>query len=342
MKKIEGNKLVALLLSAGMVTTLFAACTINTDELGQGISDLGNAFITSETEAPTASAPSETNTEVTETTETSEDAPEPTPSATPTATPSPTPLPQRVDFSEYTDIDLADNFTVTSEDFAESTHSDDDKEVFAKFEGNRLVVTEAKNETARDAINLIVDGFYQDAEGAYKRVAAKAKSEYLTTGVVEETYEVKVDFDYQSNGRVLSVLMTYTVAGPNENYSGIDFASFDMLTGHYITLDSYSAQAEELEAVLRKDLENSIKYIIPAGTVDEATGEVATTDMLAKTPKADEFVIFYVAPTASETADKHFVTLYGMSAEGKIWTATVAIDDYADQFNRYGKSVLFV
>ena len=109
MKKIEGNKLVALLLSAGMVTTLFAACTINTDELGQGISDLGNAFITSETEAPTASAPSETNTEVTETTETSEDAPEPTPSATPTATPSPTPLPQRVDFSEYTDIDLADN-----------------------------------------------------------------------------------------------------------------------------------------------------------------------------------------------------------------------------------------
>ena len=105
MKKIEGNKLVALLLSAGMVTALLAACTINTDELGEGISDLGNAF-TVQTEKPT-----ETEMTVTEATETSaETTPEeteaPTPTATPTATPSPTPMPQRVDFSDYTEVDL--------------------------------------------------------------------------------------------------------------------------------------------------------------------------------------------------------------------------------------------
>ena len=41
MKKIEGNKLVALLISAGMVTTVLAACSIDYDEFGAGINDLG-------------------------------------------------------------------------------------------------------------------------------------------------------------------------------------------------------------------------------------------------------------------------------------------------------------
>ena len=344
MKRIEGNKLVALLLSAGMVMSLLVACSINTEELGQGISELGNIFETTQpvqtVTEPTASETEEPGETVisTETEETTEI--RPTISATPTK--SPTPLPQRVDFSEYTDIKLTDKFTVTSEDFSESTHSDDDREVFATFEGNRLVVTEAEYETARDAVNLIIDGFYQESEAAYKRVAAKAKSEYLTSGVVEVTYEVKVDFKYETNGRVLSVLMLYTVAGPNEDYSAFDFASFDMLTGHYITLDSVAADPETFENTLRKDLENSIKYIIPAGTVDEATGEVSTTDKLAKTPRADEFIAFYAAPTAAESEDKHFMMLYGITEDGQIWTATAGIDDYADQLNRYGRSVLFV
>ena len=60
MMRFEGNKLVALLLSAGMATTFLAACSINTDKLGEGISELGNAF------AP------ETETTVTQTPETSE------------------------------------------------------------------------------------------------------------------------------------------------------------------------------------------------------------------------------------------------------------------------------
>ena len=66
MKKLEGNKLVALIISAGMTTTFLAACSINTDKLGQGISDLGNAFINeTETEQTINSAPSETATETT-------------------------------------------------------------------------------------------------------------------------------------------------------------------------------------------------------------------------------------------------------------------------------------
>ena len=46
MMRIEGNKLVALLISAGMATSFLAACSINTDKLGEGISELGNAFTT--------------------------------------------------------------------------------------------------------------------------------------------------------------------------------------------------------------------------------------------------------------------------------------------------------
>ena len=61
MKKLEGNKLVALLLSAGMATSLLAACSVNTDQLGQGISDLGNAFNTTATQAPSVSSAPESS-----------------------------------------------------------------------------------------------------------------------------------------------------------------------------------------------------------------------------------------------------------------------------------------
>ena len=168
MKKLEGNKLVALLLSAGMATSLLAACSVNTDQLGQGISDLGNAFNTTATQAPSVVTETSVAASSEETVETTagETTVETTPSATPTATPSPTPLPQRVDFSDYTEIDLTDTFQVTLEEFKESAHSDDDSVEFAVFFGNRLVVTEAENTTAMDAINLVVDGFYQEAAGS--------------------------------------------------------------------------------------------------------------------------------------------------------------------------------
>ena len=91
MKKLEGNKLVALLLSAGMATSLLAACSVNTDQLGQGISDLGNAFNTTATEAPVVTETSAVaSSEETVETSAGETTAETTPAATPTATPSPT------------------------------------------------------------------------------------------------------------------------------------------------------------------------------------------------------------------------------------------------------------
>lgn len=372
MKKIEGNKLVALLLSAGMVTTFLAACSIDPDALGKGISDLGNAF---ETTAPaqTTAAPSETESQETTATEETSETTEAAPTATPTATPSPTPLPERVDFSDYTEIDLTDSFKVTVEDFEESAHSDDDKAQFAQFSGKRLVVTEASNETARDAINLVVDGFYQEALGNYQRLVAKIKTEYITTGVVEQEGAVNVNFEYVTNGRALSVLMIYTVNGANENTRTIDFATFDMLTGHYVTMSSVVGDTAGLEKACKTALADAVKAaalqaaqptVTPTPTAaptttttTTGTGTTTTPTTTAPTtvettpaptvneddlPKADDFDIIFIAPVTSDTEGVHKATVFGLAKDGVIYQADIEIDSYASYFNRYGTSVFFV
>ena len=354
MKKLEGNKLVALLISAGMVTTLLAACSINTDELEQGISDLGNAFTSQavvETEKNTEPEKT-TETEATTVETTVETTAEPTPSPTPTATPSPTPLPQRVDFSDYTDVDLSDAFTVTVEDFGEKTYSDDNKELLATFEGSRLVVTKAANKTVGDSINLIVDGFYSEAEGAYSRVIAKAKTEYNLTGVIENPAAVNVDFKYTTNGRTLSVLMEYEVKGSDSDTSTvIDFASFDMLSGQYINLASVSKDPAGLEDALRKALESSLKIkptptptpvAVRAQETTEATE--AVEEMEAKNiPSSYDFEAIYFAagPVTTDAQGSNFATVYGIYG-GTVYSAVIDISAYADLFNRYGTSVFFI
>lgn len=371
MKKLNGNKLVALLISAGMVTTFLAACSINTDELGRGISELGNAF---ETETTTKETDAPVVTEATETSATGETEETTTaaPTATPTATPSPTPLPERVDFSDYTEIDLTDSFKITSEDFQESAHSDDDTVEFAMFFGNRLVVTEAANDTARDAINLVVDGFYQEALGNYQRLVAKTKTEYLTTGVVETEGVVNVNFGYYTNGRALSVLMIYTVNGNNENTRTVDFATFDMLTGHYVTMNSVVSDTAGLEKACKSALADAIKAATlqaaqptptpsptPAPATTTTTGAGTTTTVTTTTPttvettvvetvseedlpKADDFEWVYFAPAASETEGVHKATVIGLAKDGVIYEAEIEIDAYAGYFNRYGTSVFYV
>lgn len=383
MKKIEGNKLVALLISAGMMTTLLAACSVDTDELGKGINELGNAFIT-ETEAPKPTeteASSEEVTEETETEVTQETEPDATPTATPTATPSPTPLPQRVDFSDYTEDILADSFVVAVEDFQESTYADgEDDELFATFSGNRLVVTEAPSENVRDSINIFVDGFYAEAEGAYARVVAAATTEYKLSGVIEEPYAVTVEFDYTTNSRVLSVFMRYDVTGGDEDITVIDFASFDMLSGQFITVDAITTDSDAFMKDLTNEfvsaLEDQLEEEEPAETtveeddedededvdvdvdveVDEDETEeteettAATTTATETTaaepvviPAARDFDEIFVAPgPAAEDEDSMgSVTVYGI-ADGKLYVAVVDIEEAGldEYLNRYGKSVL--
>lgn len=342
MMRIEGNKLVALLISAGMATTFLAACSINTDKLGEGISELGNAFVTeSETEA-TVTETTEASTELTTTTVTEE-----TTAAVPTvsATPSPTPLPQRVDFSNVTDIDLNDTFTVSSEAFSESSFADGTEILLAKFEGTRFVVTKATNETVMKSVNLIIDGFYNEAAGAYSRVYSKAKAEYDLKRSIEAPYNVLVDFQYTTNGRALSVLMVYEVSGGEaEKTTVVDFASFDMLSGQYITFNSTCKDPKGLESALRAGLANSLK-IQPKPAETEASAAASETSettaaQTPATPEADDFDAIYLAPGPSTTdnARNSFATLYGV-AGGQVYSTVIDMNAYAGFLNRYGTSL---
>ena len=340
MMRIEGNKLVALLISAGMATSFLAACSINTDKLGEGISELGNAFTTeSETEA-TKSETTEAPTELTTTTVT-EETTEAIP--TPSATPSPTPLPQRVDYSNYTDINLNDTFTVSSEAFSESSYVDNTEILLAKFEGNRFVVTKAANENVMNSINLIINGFYNEAAGAYNRVYSKAKAEYDLKGSIEAPYDVLVDFQYTTNGRALSVLMVYEVSGGEaDKTTVIDFASFDMISGQYITFNSVCKDPKGLESALRAGLANSLK-IQPKPAETEIVGdsqETTATTGAVKTPEADEFDAIYLAPgpATADAAKNSFATLYGVAGD-KVYSAVIDMNAYAGFLNRYGASL---
>lgn len=341
MMRIEGNKLVALLISAGMATSFLAACSINTDKLGEGISELGNAFTTeSETEA-TKSETTEAPTELTTTTVT-EETTEAIP--TPSATPSPTPLPQRVDYSNYTDINLNDTFTVSSEAFSESSYVDNTEILLAKFEGNRFVVTKAANENVMNSINLIINGFYNEAAGAYNRVYSKAKAEYDLKGSIEAPYDVLVNFQYTTNGRALSVLMVYEVSGGEaDKTTVIDFASFDMISGQYITFNSVCKDPKGLENALRSGLANSLK-IQPKASETEIVGDTpettAETAAAVNTPEADDFDAVYLAPgpATTDAARNSFATLYGV-IDGKVYSAVIDMNAYANFLNRYGASL---
>jgi len=232
---------------------------------------------------------------------------------------------------------------------------------FAVFTGNRLVITEADNETARDAINLVVDGFYAEAEGAYQNVVAQLKSEYLANGVIENSGSVRVNFEYVTNGRALSVLMVYAINVGDKTDRKVDFATFDMLTGHYITMSSVVTDTEGLERACKTALADAIKAkaleaVQPAVTATPtptpATVTTTTAPTTAETtvvetineddlPKASDFDVIYIAPVASDTEGVHKATVIGIAKDGIIYEADVEIDSYADLFNRYGTSVFF-
>lgn len=365
MKRIEGNKLVALIISAGMVTTFLAACTVNTDQLGQGINNLGNAFAATteapkpaetevtETEVTTAKVSGESVTDTTTTEETSTsgetsatDETTTTEETTTTDTsatasdPVTTPAAgQRVDFSKVVEKDLTDSFAVTSEEFGESAYTDDENEVLlAKFEGTRFVVTKASSENIMSSINLIINGFYKEAEGAYNRMLAKARAEYNLNGVIENPYTVTCDFIYTTNARSLSVLMVYEVSGgKNVKSTVIDFASFDMLTGQYITCNSICKDPEGFEKALKSGLANSLK-IQPKPN----TGDAEETKKPAPIPTEKDFTAVYVAPGPATTdpSANSFATVYGVVGN-KVYSAVIDMNAYGGFLNRYGSSLFF-
>ena len=157
--------------------------------------------------------------------------------------------------------------------------------------------------------------------------------------------------------------MIYAVGIGDDVERTVEFATFDMLTGHYITMNSIVSDKDGLErecktaladAIKAKALESVQPSATPSATPTPATVTTTTTTVPTTTettvvetineedlPKPGDFDVIYIAPTASDAEDVHMATIIGIAKDGTIYEADVEIDAFADYFNRYGTSVFF-
>ena len=232
-----------------------------------------------------------------------------------TATPTPTPHPanERVDFSNLTNTKVSDTFAIDTEEFSESV--DADGKAMAVFSGKRIVVSKAEKDNVTEAVNLILDSFYQEAAGVYNRYSGEAKAAYSISGAIDSVYSTEVNFDYSFNRRILSVIMSYKATnGKTVLAEKEEFVSFDMLTGQYITLASVANDWTGLQNALKVKLAKNV-------SVPKAS---AITDL---------FVI--AQQPGAQTAT---IEIYGTYNGQRIHT-TGDMNEYAQFLNRYGKMV---
>ena len=279
---------------------------------------------TSETTSETASETTETSeSEPSGTSETSEtDETTPSESSTGTSettteetTPTPTPHPsnERVDFSNLTNSKISENFSVDTEEFSESVEAE--QKAMAIFSGKRMLVSKAENDNVTQSVNLILDSFYQEAAGLYNRYSGDAKAAYNLSGTIDNVYTVEVNYDYSFNKRILSVIMSYKVtAGKDVLASSEEFASFDMLTGQYITLASVASDLTSLE--------NALKIKLANNTTGVKAGLITDLYVMVQHPGA-------------QTAT---IEIYGTYNGQRIHT-TGDMNEYAQYLNRFGKLV---
>ena len=138
--------------------------------------------------------------------------------------------------------------------------------------------------------------------------------------------------------------MVYEVSGGEaDKTTVIDFASFDMISGQYITFNSVCKDPKGLENALRSGLANSLK-IQPKASETEIVGDTpettAETAAAVNTPEADDFDAVYLAPgpATTDAARNSFATLYGV-IDGKVYSAVIDMNAYANFLNRYGASL---
>ena len=322
------RKLTALIVVLTLVGSIFLqACTVDYDQLAEGINDFGDSVDVAVNGTKAAQAPEDSfETEGTEKSEEHElvteptATPTPTPAPTATPTPTPTPVPERVNMAELTTVEVTDVFTVLSEDF-EQEYVNDDNEVLATFSGNQLAVECGEKNNVEAAINLILNGFYQEAEGVYNRAISDANATYLLTGVNENAENVKVTFEYSENGRIFSIIMTYVVT----NQSGevlntkTEFANFDMLTGQYITVANVVDDTEAFKSEIKQ-------AIIAALSVQEITVKEEDID--------DIFIAVQHPGVKSATCE-----IYAVIDGNLEYRATTDLNLYTEYFNSYGKNV---
>lgn len=304
------KKIIAVAIGSVMAALTVTACTVDVNQLKNGLNELKDSVnqpaetvIVYETNPTDETVPTETETEEPEV------LPTETPTPTPTATPTATPMPERVDFSDLTTDQLTEEFTVEFEAF-EETYTASTRYTLATFSGSRMLVEIPDSENVQNAINLILDGFYQEAAGLYERAKSDVGAEYMLTGLHDNPMNVNVAYNYTCNGRIMSIEMSYSVTDNDTVFeSEYEYFNIDMMTGQYINMNVITNDADALTAALTEAL------------ADE-TGEKA---------KDISGVYFMVSDDG--------ITVYGTVGDETI-SADIDITDYSDLLNRYGKLVL--
>ena len=348
--KRTGHKFSAIAVITAF-SMILSSCSVDKDKLSEGLDDLRDSITDEDPDETTAPATDDSD-ESRETepagepleTITPTPTPEPTATPVPTSTPTPTPIPapERVDFSEFIQTEITDDITINCENFGESYVTEEDVTV-AAFEGERIAI-DAGTDNVSAAINLILDGFYCEAEGLYNRYTNEGlaqlsvegasiteqqndeenddedddedQEETVTSGSYE-TYGVTVGYAYSDNGRVFSVIMDYEVIrGDSIVTSRHEYASFDLLTGQYVTIASVASDYNGLLNAFASTLANSVED----EEIDPSDCEV--TFIACQTPGAE-----------TATAE-----IYG-TINGHAAHTTVDLNNYSEYLNRYGKTV---
>ena len=327
------SKLTAVVSTLLAGVFLMSACSVNMNGVGKAFSDLGEdlsearsnrASARQEETQPAETEVAETSIEETETAETTEVTPEPTATPVPTATPtpSPTPVPQRVDFSDLTTDALTNDIDIKIEEFAESAHAEDDDDiVLAVFEGERVLIESEEDLASAVSVNLMLDAFYMEAEGIYNRVVNEQYAAYdLDPETVPPTKEVTVDYEYFFNGRLLCIVMNYSVTQEEEVLiTSTEYYRFDLYTGQIINSDMlvndvdafYDGLAEAVAESTSSRTDKAEDYHVEFFSIE--TNEDGETEVIAAVTSDDGFEV---------KADESGANLRYQNFQGNEWYYT--------------------
>ena len=139
-----------------------------------------------------------------------------------------------------------------------------------KTAGTKIIVMCYKSIDGSD-LGDVSDEITALQAGLYTRCCSDAEAAYIIAGIPEAPASVTVNFDYSDNGRVLSVVMSYTVIEiDGEETVKTEYASFDMLTGQYVTTAAISDDVAEFEDILKEKLADDVSNLPDqAGETDE-------------------------------------------------------------------------
>ena len=301
---------------------LMSSCSVDKEGIADAFHNLGENLSSTinseeETEDREETVAVETDETVPEETQTEETVTA-TPSPTSTPTPSPTPVPQRVDFSELTEDSLTDTIDVEAEEFEESAHAeDDDSIILAKFTGNRLVLSSEHELASVVSVNLMLDAFYMESEGIYNRVVNEQYAQYaLDPATTPDTITVNVLFDYYYNGRILAVVMQYSVSDAQGNVTqeAYEFYNYDLYTGQLLTPDLISTDYDALIEAVKTDI---------ASQSEEENSRPA------------DYEILFIANTTDDDGESVFKVIASSQDEIAVYTVeSQVIDEYLTRYAR--------